>query len=163
MKTEKETTTTTYSSLHNNTVANQRMTQDASTQPKDNSLRYIQYDGALENALVAGMRQLISKDLSEPYSIYVYRYFLYQWGELCFLALDPADKDSMVGVVVSKLEPHRGGALRGYIAMLAVREEYRGRGIATRLVRMAIDAMIERDADEVPSLPPMLPVPVPVV
>ena len=33
--------------------------------------------------------------------------------------------------------------------MLAVREEYRGRGVATKLVRMAVDVMIERDADEV--------------
>ncbi|KAJ5861542.1 uncharacterized protein N7529_008852 [Penicillium soppii] len=110
-------------------------------------LRYVRYDNSRENEYVAAMRQLISKDLSEPYSIYVYRYFLYQWGDLCFLAKD--DKDQMVGVVVSKLEPHRDGPLRGYIAMLAVREEYRGRGIATKLVRMAIDAMIERDADEV--------------
>ena len=39
--------------------------------------------------------------------------------------------------------------MRGYIAMLAVREEYRGKGIATKLVRMAIDTMIEREADEV--------------
>lgn len=109
--------------------------------------RYVRYDNARENEYVAAMRQLISKDLSEPYSIYVYRYFLYQWGDLCFLAMD--EKDEMVGVVVSKLEPHRDGPLRGYIAMLAVREEYRGRGIATKLVRMAIDAMIERDADEV--------------
>lgn len=111
------------------------------------ALRYVRYDSARENEYVAAMRQLISKDLSEPYSIYVYRYFLYQWGDLCFLAMD--DKDEMVGVVVSKLEPHRGGALRGYIAMLAVREEFRGQGIATKLVRMAIDAMTERDADEV--------------
>ncbi|KAJ5095551.1 Acetyltransferase GNAT family [Penicillium alfredii] len=111
------------------------------------SLRYERYDSARENEYVAAMRQLISKDLSEPYSIYVYRYFLYQWGDLCFLAMD--DQDEMVGVVVSKLEPHRSGPLRGYIAMLAVREEYRGRGIATKLVRMAIDAMIERDADEI--------------
>ncbi|CAI7626738.1 unnamed protein product [Penicillium manginii] len=110
-------------------------------------LRYVRYDSARENEYVAAMRQLISKDLSEPYSIYVYRYFLYQWGDLCFLAMD--EKDEMVGVVVSKLEPHRGGALRGYIAMLAVREEFRGQGIATKLVRMAIDAMIERDADEI--------------
>lgn len=110
-------------------------------------LRYVRYENSRENEYVAAMRQLISKDLSEPYSIYVYRYFLYQWGDLCFLAMD--DKDEMVGVVVSKLEPHRDGPLRGYIAMLAVREEYRGRGIATKLVRMAIDAMIERDADEV--------------
>lgn len=39
--------------------------------------------------------------------------------------------------------------MRGYIAMLAVKKEYRGRGIATRLVRMAMDIMIDRDADEV--------------
>lgn len=50
---------------------------------------------------------------------------------------------------MSKLEPHRGGPMRGYIAMLAVREEHRGKGIATNLVKMAIDAMIQRDADEV--------------
>lgn len=117
------------------------MSQDS---PK---LRYVRYDSARENEYVAAMRQLISKDLSEPYSIYVYRYFLYQWGDLCFLAMN--EKDEMVGVVVSKLEPHRGGPLRGYIAMLAVREEFRGQGIATKLVRMAIDAMTERDADEI--------------
>jgi peptide alpha-N-acetyltransferase/ribosomal-protein-alanine N-acetyltransferase len=120
----------------------------AAAAPSD--LRYVRYDGSRENEYVSAMRQLISKDLSEPYSIYVYRYFLYQWGDLCFMAMDDTkEKDYMVGVVVSKLEPHRGGPLRGYIAMLAVREEYRGRGIATKLVRMAIDAMIERDADEV--------------
>jgi len=109
-------------------------------------LRYVRYEQSRENEYVPAMKQLISKGLSEPYSIYVYRYFLYQWGDLCFLALD---EDTLVGVVVSKLECHRGGPLRGYIAMLAVREECRGRGIATKLVRMAIDAMIDRDADEV--------------
>ena len=97
------------------------------------------------------MRRLIAKDLSEPYSIYVYRYFLYQWGHLCFLAMDDLQPDDqqLVGVVVSKLEPHRDGPLRGYIAMLAVKEEYRGAGIATKLVSMAIDRMKERDAAEV--------------
>ena len=35
----------------------------------------------------------------------------------------------LVGVVISKLERHRNGPLRGYIAMLAVKEEYRGNGI----------------------------------
>lgn len=33
--------------------------------------------------------------------------------------------------------------------MLAVQEAHRGRGIATHLVRLAIDAMIARDADEI--------------
>lgn len=40
--------------------------------------------------------------------------------------------------------------MRGYIAMLAVKEEFRGAGVATKLVCMAVDAMIELDADEVP-------------
>lgn len=33
--------------------------------------------------------------------------------------------------------------------MLAVVEEFRGKGIATKLVQMAIEAMKARDADEV--------------
>ncbi|KAI4234917.1 MAG: hypothetical protein LQ349_003487 [Xanthoria aureola] len=110
-------------------------------------LQYVQYHSSKESTYLAAIRQLISNDLSEPYSIYVYRYFLYQWGDLCFLALD--EHDNMLGVVISKLEPHRGGPMRGYIAMLAVKKEHRGKGIATKLVRMAIDVMIERDADEI--------------
>ncbi|OJI83821.1 hypothetical protein ASPTUDRAFT_55820 [Aspergillus tubingensis CBS 134.48] len=135
--------TTTPTTTNNTTIA-------TTTTP----LRYIRYNAAHEDTYVPAMRQLISKDLSEPYSIYVYRYFLYQWGDLCFMAMDDNNSElqsssPMVGVVVSKLEPHRGGPLRGYIAMLAVREEYRGQGIATKLARMAIDAMVERGADEI--------------
>lgn len=62
-------------------------------------------------------------------------------------ALD--DQNKLAGVVISKLEPHRGGPMRGYIAMLATEEEHRGKGIATTLVSKAIDTMIEQDADEI--------------
>jgi peptide alpha-N-acetyltransferase len=48
-------------------------------------LQYVQYSHALEERYLPAIRSLISKDLSEPYSIYVYRYFLYQWGHLCFM------------------------------------------------------------------------------
>lgn len=48
-------------------------------------LEYVQYGQDKEIQYLAGIRKLISKDLSEPYSIYVYRYFLYEWGHLCFL------------------------------------------------------------------------------
>jgi peptide alpha-N-acetyltransferase len=59
------------------------------------------------------------------------------------------DSTGLIGVVVCKLEHHRSGTFRGYIAMLAVQETHRGKGIATKLVSMAIDAMTSRDADEV--------------
>lgn len=48
-------------------------------------LQYIQYQHSLESQYLPSIRALISKDLSEPYSIYVYRYFLYQWGHLCYM------------------------------------------------------------------------------
>lgn len=49
------------------------------------NLRSVQYDSDKEAIYLSAIRQLISKDLSEPYSIYVYRYFLYEWGDLCFM------------------------------------------------------------------------------
>lgn len=53
--------------------------------PDASELSYVQYEGAQEEQFLPSIRQLIGKDLSEPYSIYVYRYFLYQWGDLCFM------------------------------------------------------------------------------
>jgi len=50
-------------------------------------LHYVQYHSDKETAHLSAIRQLISGDLSEPYSIYVYKYFLYQWGELCFMVV----------------------------------------------------------------------------
>ncbi|KAG0177354.1 N-alpha-acetyltransferase 30 [Apophysomyces sp. BC1034] len=58
------------------------------------------------------------------------------------------DDDQCVGVIVCKLDRHKD-RLRGYIAMLAVDKKYRKRAIATTLVRMAIKAMQEQDADEI--------------
>ncbi|KAG5948746.1 hypothetical protein E4U53_006163 [Claviceps sorghi] len=114
-------------------------------------LRYIQYQHELESRYLPAIRSLISKDLSEPYSIYVYRYFLCRWAHLCYMALNPIDS-SLVGVVVCKLEFHSSHSLptrRGYIAMLAVESSFRGHGIATALVKRAIDAMTKRHADEI--------------
>ena len=53
-------------------------------QPVDN-LNYVCYGTEGESPYLPAIKQLISKDLSEPYSIYVYRYFLYQWGDLCYM------------------------------------------------------------------------------
>lgn len=58
--------------------------KDAQTK-EEVELSYVQYEPAKEEQFLPVIRQLISKDLSEPYSIYVYRYFLYQWGDLCYM------------------------------------------------------------------------------
>ena len=62
------------------------MGDDTDASERD-ALRYVQYHGSKEETYLPAIRQLISKDLSEPYSIYVYRYFLYQWGHLCYMVL----------------------------------------------------------------------------
>lgn len=119
-------------------------------QSNPDNITFVQYDISLEQKYLPQMRGLIAKDLSEPYSIYVYRYFLYQWPELCFFAVDDSSEDKdLVAVVICKLEKHRGGPMRGYIAMLATQETHRGQGLAKTLVSKAVDLMIAKDADEI--------------
>ena len=123
----------------------------------------VRYRQEEEDEFLEPIRELITKDLSEPYSIYVYRYFLFQWPELCWMvgpltcklnilkpckALDPKTRH-LVGVVVCKQERHRSGTDRGYIAMLAVEAAHRGRGLGSRLVERAVASMAARGADEV--------------
>lgn len=97
------------------------------------------------------IKQLIDADLSEPYSIYVYRYFLNRWPELAFLAFDEngAEPDVPIGCVVCKSELHRNRRMRGYIGMLAVESGYRGRGIAKTLVTKVIERMAAAGCDEI--------------
>ena len=68
---------------------------------------------------------LIDRELSEPYSIFTYRYFLNQWPHLCHLAFAG---DAACGVIVCKMDLHRQ-RMRGYLAMLVVDHAYRGKGI----------------------------------
>lgn len=48
----------------------------------DESIRYVRYESELQ---MPDIIRLITKDLSEPYSIYTYRYFIHNWPQLCFL------------------------------------------------------------------------------
>lgn len=54
-----------------------------------------------------------------------------------------------VGAIVCKLDLHRKVVRRGYIAMLAVDQNYRNLRIGSTLVQMAIYEMTNGDADEV--------------
>lgn len=106
-------------------------------------IAYISYES--ENQMPDIMK-LIQKDLSEPYSIYTYRYFIHNWPHLCFLAVS---NGKSVGAIVCKLDLHRKIIKRGYIAMLAVDEYFRKKGIGSNLVLKAIRVMATEGADEV--------------
>jgi len=71
--------------------------------------------------------KLIDEELSEPYSIFTYRYFLSQWPFLCHLAI--SDEDEPFGCIIGKMDRHRNGRMRGYIGMLTVKKDYRHLGV----------------------------------
>ena len=99
--------------------------------------------GEADVAAVAG---LIQSELSEPYTCFIFRHFMWTWPQLCWLAFEEEDgggapgEGRCVGCVVAKAEP-RGGALRGYIAMVVVEAAGRGQGLGTELARRSIRAM----------------------
>lgn len=109
----------------------------------DLKVEYVNYENELQ---MSAIMRLIQKDLSEPYSIYTYRYFIHNWPKLCFLAMSNGE---VVGAIVCKLDVHKKVTVRGYIAMLAVDHRFRKRKIGSNLVQRAIRAMASDDADEV--------------
>ncbi|CAH8515840.1 unnamed protein product [Schistosoma rodhaini] len=109
-----------------------------------NKITFRQYIGESDlNSII----NLIANDLSEPYSIYTYRYFIYNWPKLCLLAV--SEDDTCVGTIVCKMETHLENVRRGYIAMLAVEKNHRRIGIGSRLVQLAIELMIQDRCDEI--------------
>lgn len=106
------------------------------------AIKYVSYEGEEQLPLIMG---LIDHELSEPYSIFTYRYFITLWPQLCFMAFH---NDNCVGTVVCKMGQHRN-TFRGYIAMLVVVKPYRGRGIATELVTRSIQVMRDSGCEEV--------------
>ena len=103
------------------------------------NITYVNYES---EAQMPHIIELCQRDLSEPYSVYTYRYFINNWSKLCFLAYDDTQ---CVGAIVGKLDD----ATRGYLAMLAVKKEYRRKRIGHELVRLALTAMRDLNVEEV--------------
>jgi peptide alpha-N-acetyltransferase len=112
-------------------------------------IKEIEYLEYVDESMISDIQALVSKDLSEPYSIFTYRYFLHNWPSLCICAYDShvgddTKKDSssrkfMIGTIVCKAEDEQG-TFRGYIAMLAVNSEYRKKGIGAKVKHMYLYA-----------------------
>ena len=54
----------------------------ANNSTDETRVSYVNYESELQ---MQDIMSLIQKDLSEPYSIYTYRYFIHNWPHLCFL------------------------------------------------------------------------------
>lgn len=112
----------------------------------------IRFETYRDERQIARIKALMDADLSEPYSVFTYRYFINSWPHLCLLAIDESVEGhedavplSIVGAVVCKCDHHqsvfRGVVMRGYIAMLAVDPRCRKLGIGSELVERVIKIM----------------------
>jgi len=111
--------------------------------PKDVVFSSFESEEALPDIMA-----LVEKDLSEPYSIFTYRYFILGWPELTIMAREAAD-NKLLGVIVCKADrQNRRKRLRGYIAMLAVEKDHRKRGIGSYLAYAAIKKMKDMGCDD---------------
>ncbi|WVW81310.1 hypothetical protein I302_103301 [Kwoniella bestiolae CBS 10118] len=102
-----------------------------------------------EESDLPGMMRLVEQELSEPYNVYTFRYFLIDWPHLAFLVFPSPHSTDPIATIICKQDSHRGKTNRGYIAMLSVDRAWRRRGIASKLVELAIDEMARRGAHEV--------------
>ncbi|KAG5518160.1 hypothetical protein PMAC_003346 [Pneumocystis sp. 'macacae'] len=90
----------------------------------------IKVENYKDESQLRSIMNLIAHDLSEPYSIYA------------------KEDDIIIGTIICKLENHKK-YLRGYIAMLVVKKEYRRRGIASKMVEKILSIMKEKNTEEV--------------
>ena len=106
---------------------------------------YVSYS---DESMLNDIQQLVVKDLSEPYSVFTYRYFLHNWPDLCICAYvedkENIDKKKMIATLICKIEEGTEENLTGYIAMLTVDQGYRKKGIGMTISKMGIHRMIDK-------------------
>eukprot|EP01064_Diplonema_japonicum_P009738 TRINITY_DN17197_c0_g1_i1.p1 TRINITY_DN17197_c0_g1~~TRINITY_DN17197_c0_g1_i1.p1 ORF type:complete len:241 (+),score=53.59 TRINITY_DN17197_c0_g1_i1:39-761(+) len=115
-------------------------------------VEYMQYSSIDE---LQDIIDMMSADLSEPYPVFTYRYFIDNWPDLCWLVKlkDEADPSfcKMIGAITCKaaVTPKNPRNIRGYVAMLAVHKAHRKEGLGSKLVMLAIDTMKKKGCTEV--------------
>ncbi|GMK54230.1 hypothetical protein CspeluHIS016_0108160 [Cutaneotrichosporon spelunceum] len=104
---------------------------------------------AEEDTDLAGITRLCDEELSEPYNVYTFRYFLEDWPHLTFFVFPSADDPEPIATIICKLDMHRERTMRGYIGMLSVDKAWRRRSIARKLVELAMSRMELAGANEI--------------
>ncbi|KAA6386725.1 MAG: putative acyl-CoA N-acyltransferase [Streblomastix strix] len=99
------------------------------------NVEYTIYNGEKD---IEELMELMDASLSEPYSIFTYRWFLQENPELTILA---RVNGVLVGAVMCRVKERQGREASGNIGMVAVKEQFRKQGIGRELVIRAISMM----------------------
>jgi len=98
-------------------------------------LIYKTYEG---ETLIDEIMGLMKEELSEPYPIFTYRFFLNGWPALNIMVFDKEKNNKFIGCIIGKCDMNKKGKMKGYIAMIAVDKEYRGKKIGKDIVEIFI-------------------------
>lgn len=120
----------------------------------DEIIEYHTYKGEEE---MNEIFKLIDDELSEPYGLYTYRYFMAVCPQHCLVA---TCNGKIVGAIVGRETKKEDGHTKGYIAMLVVLKEYRrhhiGRKLAVDLIeemkKTCQEVVLETEIDNIPAL-----------
>jgi len=118
----------------------------------EHGIIYTPYPGEY---LIDDIMGLMIKNLSEPYPIYTYRHFLNNYSDLCIMCFDSnknekKEVDNFVAGIIGGIETSNNNVKKGYIAMIAVKDEYRGKKIAQNIVKLFIERITKNyDLDEI--------------
>ena len=124
------------------------MSEATAEEKKDGS--HVVYEDYQDERQLRDISVLVAGELSEPYSVFTYRYFLLQWPRLCICAYDNNEEGKpLIGAIICKVEQEHDGVKKGYIGMLVVDKRYRGCGIGSKLVTSGIHRMIEAGSEEI--------------
>ncbi len=103
------------------------------------SIIYRTYPGEY---LINEIINLMTEELSEPYPIFTYRYFLNECPESCIMAYDKSEGNKFVGCIIGNCEKSKKSEKKkGYIAMIAVNKSYRGKRIGKHLCDIFINQL----------------------
>lgn len=93
---------------------------------------------------VENLEKMVEWELSEPYSIYLYRHFAIDYPELSIVATCDGQ---LVGCILGKFEETACHGLKGYIAMIVVDKAHRKKNIGKRLVELFIEECIKKGCE----------------
>jgi peptide alpha-N-acetyltransferase len=94
------TATTATSHTANTTLPKPTAVVDGDDDDRHDEIVFVDYQ---DESQLADVTRLVQQDLSEPYSVFTYRYFLNRFPRLCILAVDITTGEA-IGCVVCKID-----------------------------------------------------------
>ena len=121
----------------NTNLENINLEKDSVFFKEKNDITYKIYPG---ESLIQQIISIMQIELSEPYPIFTYRYFLDIFPDICICAYSKEGK--FIGCVLGETKTNKKGKTKAYIAMLAVDKIFRGKGIGKTLIEFFIEQCI---------------------